>query len=218
MVNSILHTNTIQNIFYNLVKDYPSQSNDYNQPQTFAAIRYREQIHNASLDKTKIYNTIAANNGLFYSRTWDNASNNINDISFDFPLVFLLQQASQTSDHKRPVYRFLFGVMDLKNRDSSIDSRVDEVKINDLEVILSSVLNEALEYVYVDHNNNSNYVWRSKNNTSSEDIRSYLRTAIKNQNNLVFTPFEDWEKQRELNGIMCELVIQGELETKTYTY
>ena len=227
MANLRLNINDVQKIFYKLVEDYPTQSKDYLRPQTFAAIRYREELFDAGINKTKIYQTVTDNRGLYYNRKWIGQSNNINDMRFDFPLCFLLQNENQGGSHERPVFSFLFGLMDLRQRSSTDDTRVNEIKQNDIELIASSIIGESLNFVFAIKDGASEYEWISEDELKAlkaadtitgYTIRAWFRTALKNQNNISYRRFEEENKGKKLFGCLCNLTIQGDLNTVNYSY
>lgn len=222
----VLDSNDIQNIFFQLALSYPVQDFDFLRVQSFAAVRYREDIFATGLNKTKIYESVSANRGLYFNRRWRAENHDINDMRFDFPLSFLIQLETLPSDHIRPTYKFLFGILDLKSRDKGVDARVFERKINDLQLMVSSVLNELLNFVYASIDGGT-HQWISENELkakkadgeiSSYSIRGWFKASFKNQNGLSFRTFEDENKGMKLHGVTCELIIQGDLKPKDYNY
>lgn len=224
MQRLIINKLDVYRIFQEIVKNYPLQSPVYLRPDTFAALKYRDQFFDTAFGKTEIYQTIVANQGLFFSRIWEANNYDVNKIDYDFPLVFLLEMEDKASSYDRPTGNFILGVMDIDERDKSIDQRSDEVKRNDLDVMLRSIINESLNYVYASRDNIS-FAWESENKIKAElstDIIEYFRgqflTNFKNHNELQLKVFEEYEKSKKLIGVMCDVNIQLETELKTFDY
>lgn len=218
---------TVTKIIAEIVKNYPAQSASYLRPQTFANIQYKEDILAKSLDKNTLYKTVTANENLFYSRAWAADNYNLQKISYDYPLVFLIETADLASDHARPLYNFSLGVLGLNEITKSQDTRVNEIKRKDLDLILRSIINEMLNYVYAEKDGNGTYEWISQkkldalktaNTISKYYIRAAFRTAFKNQNKIIVNSFEEIFNQKRLDCVMCDVQIQGDLTLIEFTY
>jgi hypothetical protein len=169
-----------------VAKRYPS-----NALKTYAHLKYADEMGDTSLNKTKNYAEVA-NEGIFYSKEWNDISNSANKIPFGFPSLVSFSNDFNNSN-KQIMYSFELYVCELLE---VTDTEVWETKTKRIEKLLRSALKELINsYVFATTNLDVTGSWYSKNvldaALSNGDITSfavdgYMKERIKNWNSFTF--------------------------------
>lgn len=75
--------NDLYKLLSDAVRYAPLNSDKYQMLQTFAVLRYREELNDANLQKNIYYK----GTNYFYSRRWEGLKFNASKVSFDYPLL-----------------------------------------------------------------------------------------------------------------------------------
>jgi hypothetical protein len=162
-----------------------------NEIKTYAHLKYAEEFGDTALNKTKKY-LDADNQGIFYSKEWNDISNSLNKTPFGFPSLVSFSNEFGAMN-KQIMYTFELYVCEVI---AITDNEVWERKVNRIEKLLRSVINEVLlNYVFATTNLDVTGGWYSKNVLAAallnNDITeyhttAYMRERIKNGNSLSF--------------------------------
>lgn len=201
-----------------IVENYPVQTNDYERPNTFAVLHNPSSINVDNFDKSKIYETIAANNNIFYSRNWEANNNNVNNIEVGFPAVIAFQnQFTGTNDLTKFAYQIDLYVIGRSESDTVVFERIDYI----YERILVNVIKELFTY---SKGSSTSYTdeWQPRSLFESDGnhtITANVGTMIKNRQNIVFNREPVNEYTNGLAGVSCRLELQGfDCTTVNFSY
>jgi hypothetical protein len=190
----------VYKIFKEIVKQYPQQAETYKRLQGFFVLNDNAQINTANLGKSKIY-AESANLDVFYNRRWETDSYNVNDISFDFPVLVAFQNEFQSLDLNRQNYKlelYAIGKYELIE-ENVVWERTDVVYENQL----LNVLKQFEGFV------KSSGVWVHESTLTANELLLCTETAkqaFKNRNSLSFKR-EQVGTQR-LSACTCTIDLQ----------
>jgi hypothetical protein len=190
----------VYKIFKEIVKQYPQQAETYKRLQGFFVLNDNAQINTANLGKSKIY-AESENLDVFYNRRWETDLYNVNDISFDFPVLVAFQNEFQSLDLNRQNYKlelYAIGKYELIE-ENVVWERTDVVYENQL----LNVLKQFEGFV------KSSGVWVHESTLTSNELLLCTETAkqaFKNRNSLSFKR-EQVGTQR-LSACTCTIDLQ----------
>jgi hypothetical protein len=190
----------VYKIFKEIVKQYPQQAETYKRLQGFFVLNDNAQINTANLGKSKIY-AESENLDVFYNRRWETDSYNVNDISFDFPVLVAFQNEFQSLDLNRQNYKlelYAIGKYELIE-ENVVWERTDVVYENQL----LNVLKQFEGFV------KSSGVWVHESTLTANELLLCTETAkqaFKNRNSLSFKR-EQVGTQR-LSACTCTIDLQ----------
>jgi len=190
----------VYKIFKEIVKQYPQQAETYKRLQGFFVLNDNAQINTANLGKSKIY-AESENLDVFYNRRWETDSYNVNDISFDFPVLVAFQNEFQSLDLNRQNYKlelYAIGKYELIE-ENVVWERTDVVYENQL----LNVLKQFEGFV------KSSGVWVHESTLAANELLLCTETAkqaFKNRNSLSFKR-EQVGTQR-LSACTCTIDLQ----------
>jgi hypothetical protein len=190
----------VYKIFKEIVKQYPQQSETYKRLQGFFVLNDNAQINTANLGKSKIY-AESENLDVFYNRRWETDSYNVNDISFDFPVLVAFQNEFQSLDLNRQNYKlelYAIGKYELIE-ENVVWERTDVVYENQL----LNVLKQFEGFVKLSG------VWVHESTLTANELLLCTETAkqaFKNRNSLSFKR-EQVGTQR-LSACTCTIDLQ----------
>jgi hypothetical protein len=170
----------VYKIFKEIVKQYPQQAETYKRLQGFFVLNDNAQINTANLGKSKIY-AESENLDVFYNRRWETDLYNVNDISFDFPVLVAFQNEFQSLDLNRQNYKlelYAIGKYELIE-ENVVWERTDVVYENQL----LNVLKQFEGFV------KSSGVWVHESTLTANELLLCTETAkqaFKNRNSLSF--------------------------------
>jgi len=190
----------VYKIFKEIVKQYPQQAETYKRLQGFFVLNDNAQINTANLGKSKIY-AESENLDVFYNRRWETDLYNVNDISFDFPVLVAFQNEFQSLDLNRQNYKlelYAIGKYELIE-ENVVWERTDVVYENQL----LNVLKQFEGFV------KSSGVWVHESTLTANELLLCTETAkqaFKNRNSLSFKR-EQVGTQR-LSACTCTIDLQ----------
>jgi len=173
-------------MFSDVAKRYPNSA-----IKTYAHLKYSDEFGDTSLNKTKNYSE-TVNEGIFYSKEWNDISKSANKIPFSFPSLVSFSNDFNNSN-KQIMYSFEIYVCELLE---VTDTEVWETKTKRIEKLLRSALKELIDnYVFATTNLDAAGSWYSKkvldaallnNDITTFEIDGDMKERIKNWNSFVF--------------------------------
>ena len=177
--------------------------------KTFAALKFTEEFNDVAMNKGSYYRN-GTNDGIFYSKAWQDDSYNVNKVSIDYPALIAFQNTMSVGNSFNPLYSVdLYTVaLDVKNLKSW------ELLMNDLDSYLVTVLRELQKYVYITSNevtgwyhvdlvdtNEGNGTWT---NVSRD---GWMRERLKSRQFTINRGYA--ETPKNLLTVGCTIQIQG---------
>jgi hypothetical protein len=191
----------VYEIIGKIVKQYPVQTNDYERPNAFFVLNDPAFINTGSQGKTKIYAETAENRKVFFNRKWEDTGFDVDDTSFDFPMLCLFQNSFRSLDLHRFTYELdLYAIGKYEVDESNVVWELTDVA---QERILVNVLMQFEDFVKF------NGVWvhnSTLNNTELNQVTESVKQAFKNRNSLSFN--REYIGTQKLSACTCKVDLQ----------
>lgn len=211
-------------MFCELVENYPTQTSDYLQPQTFAVMREPANVGGDFAKDYKYYYE-ATNRDLFYSRAWQSASFPKNIIKAEFPAVVAFNNSLDAVIDQLPLYTIDVYIADIEHSNAT-DVRKWEQIDEDIETILLSLIKELKSYVFATTNIDTTGSWYAINKLealkaatviTSYTIEGYMSTKLKTRTLQLERGYK--QGKNSLQTIGTTIQIQGcNTNLQTYSY
>lgn len=147
---------------YKILSDVTERNNDT--LQTFAALKFTEQFNDVALGKGAFYEN-GTNDGLFYSKAWNDAGNPTNKTKIDYPALIAFSNTTRTGVNFNPLYNVELYTCNLDTK----DVKAWELLMNDLDRYLITIVRELQKYVYITSDQTSGWYHLDLVNTNEGD-------------------------------------------------
>jgi len=192
---------------YKILANVTERNND--KLKTFAALKFTEEFNDVALNKGSFYRN-GTNDGIFYSKAWENDSYNINKVSIDYPALIGFSNTAAVWVAFSPRY-----IVDLYTVDiDSKQSKAWELKMNDLDSYLITILRDLQKYVYITSNEVSGWYFsdvvdsNEASGTWTNVVRDgWLKERLKTRNITLTRGFA--ETPKNLLTVGTRIDIQG---------
>jgi len=130
---------------YKILSDVTERNND--KLKTFAALKFTAEFEAVAMGKGTFYRN-GTNDGLFYSKAWQDDSYNTNKVSINYPALIAFSNTATVGLDFSPNYSIELYTVNLNEK----VVKSWELLMNDLDSYLVTILRELQKYVYITSN------------------------------------------------------------------
>ena len=183
---------------YKILANVTEREND--KLKTFAALKFTEQFNAVAFDKNYKYNA-SPNEGIFYSKAWDDLGRPTQKMPVEFPALISFSNTMRTANNFNPIYSVEIYTVEID------ESKVKawEIQMTDLDSYLVLVLRELQKYVYVQDIPSEGWYHLEDAELLGGRINGWLRERIKTRQISLTRGYEQTPKRLLTVGTSIEI-------------